>query len=76
MSGFVDPPPRIEGLSILNTTADSVTVRVSVALTNPTAFGGSFGPVALAMVYDGVQIATAAFDDLIIGVSGSVKEDY
>jgi hypothetical protein len=61
----------MQDLVILNTSANSVLVRVSVSIFNPSNSGGLFGPISLAVDYEGTELGVAAINDLDIAVSTS-----
>lgn len=69
MGSFANPPPVVFNLTTLNTTTDSVTIGVTIAMTNPSVLYGSMGPVTLAFDYLGVTLSSASIADLVLTVS-------
>jgi hypothetical protein len=66
INGLSDPPPVILAVDVAATTPDTVTLSVTLNITNPSVIAGALGPVRLALAYGGAVVATADVDDLVV----------
>jgi hypothetical protein len=72
MNGYADPSPQILTVDITDTTLDTVSLAVTLNITNPSIVTGGFGPVTLALEYQGVTVASAQIADLQLVPGGNL----